>query len=152
MLLIDELLLQIAILAEICIKCLTFIEKLQRSSNAGGTALRAPCLRRMRLCPNPQRPTATGGSAPRPRPISHLIENSWLRHCVQGRIYNMRALGSGHFPIFTNLLAICFNFKSFLGEKAFLKKVFILRRGPPSAETLVLFKSAILYLAMLCLL
>jgi len=48
----DELLLQIAILAEICIKMRFFIEKLQiKSPRAGGLAPRPPCLRR--LPPNP---------------------------------------------------------------------------------------------------
>jgi len=48
MLLNDELLLQITILAEICIKkCITFIEKLQKSLRAGGSVVRsypASCL------------------------------------------------------------------------------------------------------------
>jgi len=38
MLLIDELLLQIAILAEICVKCVTFIVKYQNSASSEGFA------------------------------------------------------------------------------------------------------------------
>jgi len=67
MLSIDELLLQIAILAEICIKMKYFYWKnCKKSPRVGGFAPRPPCLRQL--------------GAP-PQDLQSLIENSWLRHC-----------------------------------------------------------------------
>jgi len=45
--LIDKLLLQIAILAEICLKMRFFKEKLQKSPSAEGFAPKPPCFRRL---------------------------------------------------------------------------------------------------------
>jgi len=57
---LDILLLQLAILAEIRIKCVIFIEKLQKSPSAGGFAPRTLCLRWLgALTPNYQ-PQAAG--------------------------------------------------------------------------------------------
>jgi len=68
MLSIDALLLQIAILAEICIKMRYFHRKITKNY--------------LEVSPSrPPLPSAAGGSAPR-SPIPHCpIKNSWQRHC-----------------------------------------------------------------------
>jgi len=95
MLLIDDLCFKLTILAEIWIKMrYFFIEKLQKSHNTGGFALRTPCLpapgqakgftpsiRRLRaLPPDPQWLPAARGPTPDPSHNSSFIVNSWLCH------------------------------------------------------------------------
>jgi len=68
------------ILAKICIKMRYFIKKLQKSPRAGGSALRAPRLWWLGICP--QTPKASGGWGLAPPDLCHPpIEKSWLRHC-----------------------------------------------------------------------